>query len=101
MANFGINKAESLVLVGSGSGARGVGYNCDYVSEAVHSVNPLADIRCILDSPDFVPWWVKTEAGTCKGKDINDLEREHLLWGKKVDLILSSDWSIILILSSD
>ena len=31
VSTFGINQADSLVLVGSGTGARGVGYNCDYV----------------------------------------------------------------------
>ena len=31
VATFGINKADSVVLAGSGTGARGVGYNCDYV----------------------------------------------------------------------
>ena len=31
VATFGINKADSVVLAGSGSGARGVGYNCDFV----------------------------------------------------------------------
>jgi len=83
VASFGINSAESLVLAGSGTGARAVGYNCDYVSDALHSVNPGTEVRCILDSPDFTPWWVKTEE--CSGRDVNDVEREHLLWGKRVD----------------
>ena len=29
---FGLARAASLTLVGTGSGARGVGYNCDYVA---------------------------------------------------------------------
>ena len=28
---FGLAAARSVTLVGTGSGARGVGYNCDYV----------------------------------------------------------------------
>ena len=31
-SKFGLAKARSITLVGTGSGARGVGYNCDYVS---------------------------------------------------------------------
>ena len=85
MASFGINTAERVVLAGSGSGARGVGYNCDYVSEAITSVNPGADTRCLLDSPDLVPWWVRTEAETCRGRDLNTAEREQLLWAKQPD----------------
>ena len=85
VASFGINTAERVVLAGSGSGARGVGYNCDYVSEAISSVNPGADTRCLLDSPDLVPWWVRTEAETCRGRDLNTAEREQLLWAKQPD----------------
>jgi len=85
VSTFGINQADSLVLVGSGTGARGVGYNCDYVSDAFHTVNSRADVRCILDSPDFIPWWVRTEADQCKGQDYNALELEHFLWGKEAD----------------
>lgn len=85
VSTFGVNKASSVVLVGSGSGARGVGYNCDYVSDAIKTVNNRADVRCILDGPDFTPWWVKTDVASCKGKDINRLEQEHFLWGKVAD----------------
>ena len=48
-------------------------------------MNSRADVRCILDSPDFIPWWVRTEADQCKGQDYNALELEHFLWGKEAD----------------
>jgi len=32
LARFGLEKAASLTLVGTGSGAKGVGYNCDHVA---------------------------------------------------------------------
>merc|ERR1712117_724562 len=70
---------------GSGGGARGVAYNCDYVRDAITAVNPQTDVRCILDGPDLVPWWLKTEQDTCKGQDYNSLEQEHYLWGKQAD----------------
>ena len=54
-------------------------------SDAIKTVNNRADVRCILDGPDFTPWWVKTDAASCKGKDINRLEQEHFLWGKVAD----------------
>lgn len=56
-----------------------------YFSEALRSVNSRADVRCVLDAPDFVPWWVRTEADKCKGRDINSLEQEAVLWGKEAD----------------
>ena len=83
VANFGIDRAAEMVLVGSGAGARGVGYNCDYVGEAMRAVNPQLDMRCVLDSPDLVPWWVKTD--NCNGRDVNQMELQHLIWGRQVD----------------
>jgi len=58
VANFGIDQAESIVLIGSGSGARGVGHSCDYLAEAIANVNDKAEIKCILDGPDLLPYWV-------------------------------------------
>jgi len=85
VARFGIDRAESVVLVGSGAGARGVGYNCDFVRESINAVNPLTDVRCVADAPDFVPWWVKTEFDVCQDKDYDQLEVEKFLWGKEGD----------------
>ena len=83
VANFGIDRAERLVLAGSGSGARGVGHNCDYVGEAMRAVNPELAMSCVLDGPDLVPWWVKTD--DCNGRDLNEMELQHLIWGRQVD----------------
>ena len=83
VATFGIDRAERFVLAGSGAGARGVGFNCDYVAEAMVAVNPGVDVRCLLDGPDLVPWWVKTE--DCNGRDLNRMELQHLIWGRQVD----------------
>ena len=33
VGKYGIDQAESIILVGSGSGARGVGHGCDYLAE--------------------------------------------------------------------
>jgi len=85
VATFGIDRAESVVLVGSGAGARGVGYNCDFVSESLKAVNPLTDVRCVADAPDFVPWWVKTDFDVCQDKDYDQLEVEKFLWGREGD----------------
>ena len=54
---------------GSSKGSRGVGYNCDFVSESINAVNPLTDVQCVADALDFVPWGVKTEFDVCQGKD--------------------------------
>ena len=83
VANFGIDRAGEMVLVGSGAGARGVGHSCDYVAEAMRAVNPQLEMRCVLDSPDLVPWWVKTD--TCNGEDLNQMELQHLIWGRQLD----------------
>ena len=85
VARFGIDRAESVILVGSGAGARGVGYNCDFVSESINAVNPLTDVRCVADAPDFVPWWVKTEFDVCQDKDYDQLEVEKFMWGREGD----------------
>jgi len=85
VSRFGIDRAESVVLVGSGAGARGVGYNCDFVSESIKAVNPTADVRCIADAPDLVPWWVKTDDDVCQSKDYDQLEVEKFMWGREGD----------------
>ena len=70
-------------MAGSGAGARGVGFNCDFVAEAMVAVNPQVEVRCLLDGPDLVPWWVRTE--DCNGRDLNKMELQHLIWGRQVD----------------
>jgi len=76
---FGLDGARSLTLVGTGSGARGVGHNCDYAA----SLLPGVDVRCIADSPDMVPWWVRTD--DCQERDFEKEENEKILWGREDD----------------
>jgi hypothetical protein len=82
VSSFGINRATTLLLAGSGSGARGVGYNCDFVAEAMAEVNPSTNVRCLADSPDLSPWWVKRE-GQCNST--KKVEEEEKLWSRKAD----------------
>ena len=99
---FGIHLASEVLLVGSGSGARGVGYNCDFLATAIREVNSraqvlnitaldqttacfitLRQVRCIADSPDLVPWWVRSEE--CGGRGEERVEQEERLWGRRGD----------------
>merc|ERR1711892_501105 len=80
VARLGIERAGSVVLAGSCSGGRAVGYNCDFVSSAMRGVNPAVDVRCLADGPDFVPWWVRTDE-QCDDKDLRKVETEKNLWG--------------------
>jgi hypothetical protein len=41
---FGLEKAASVTLVGTGSGAKGVGYNCDHVARQKHN-KPVLDME--------------------------------------------------------
>jgi len=78
-SKFGLEGARSLSLVGTGSGARGVGYNCDYVASLLPSVR----VKCIADSPDMVPWWIKTD--DCDRRDYEKEEGVKNLWGRQED----------------
>ncbi|XP_023339498.1 uncharacterized protein LOC111709817 [Eurytemora carolleeae] len=78
-SRFGLARAASLTLIGSGSGARGVGYNCDYVA----SLLPGVPVKCIADSPDMTPWWVKSEE--CANRDYEKEEGEKIFWGRQDD----------------
>ncbi len=44
----------------TGSGARGVSHNCDFLSDSIATVNPSARVRCVLDGPDLAPYWVRS-----------------------------------------
>ena len=81
MANFGLNNARSVVLVGSGSGARGAARNCDFLAEAVATVNPRATVRCVLDGADYVPYWV--QAPDCR--TASRAEAQKFLWSRQDD----------------
>ena len=38
-------------------------YSCDYLAEAIANVNDKAEIKCILDGPDLLPYWVHDTIG--------------------------------------
>merc|ERR1712020_7057 len=80
---FNLFEASELVLSGSSAGAFGVGLNCDDVADWLHQANPDIKIRCVADSPDYIPWWV--HARNCK-KRKNDYQ--HFLngyWSREMD----------------
>jgi len=89
VAKYGIDQAENVVLVGSGSGARGVGHSCDYLSEAIATVNEAASVKCVLDGPDLIPYWLNDDVA----KDRCDTMEEDAfieettkeLWGRTDD----------------
>ena len=89
VANYGIDQAENVVLVGSGSGARGVGHSCDYLAEAIATVNEDASVKCVLDGPDLIPYWLNDDVA----KDRCDTMEEDAfieettkeLWGRTDD----------------
>ena len=89
VANFGIDQAKSIVLVGSGSGARGVGHGCDYLAEAIKNVNDKAEVRCVLDAPDLLPYWVHDPVAEerCESDNTEAFFEETTkeLWGRTDD----------------
>jgi len=89
VAKYGIDQAENVVLVGSGSGARGVGHSCDYLAEAIATVNEKASVKCVLDSPDLTPYWLNDEIAQKRCNETGDEafidETTKDLWGRTDD----------------
>jgi len=89
VGKYGIDQAESIILVGSGSGARGVGHGCDYLSEAIATVNEKASVKCVLDSPDLTPYWLNDEIAQQRcnetGSEAFIDEATKDLWGRTDD----------------
>merc|ERR1711872_1160340 len=52
---IGSNSIRQFTLMGVSAGAFGVAFNCDAVAAKVKSKDPNADVRCIMDSHDFIP----------------------------------------------
>jgi len=52
---IGTNSMRQFTLMGVSAGAFGVAFNCDAVAAAVKAKDPNADVRCIMDSNDFIP----------------------------------------------
>ena len=84
VANYGLDRAKEIILVGSGSGARGAARNCDFLSEAISTVSSSAKVRCVLDGVDLVPYWVNSPACFEDGRFVEE-EAEKFLWGRADD----------------
>jgi len=52
---IGTNRIGQFTLMGVSAGAFGVAFNCDDVAAVVKAKDPNADVRCIMDSHDFIP----------------------------------------------
>lgn len=52
---IGTNSMRQFTLMGVSAGAFGVAFNCDAVAAAVKAKDPNADVRCVMDSNDFIP----------------------------------------------
>jgi len=89
VGKYGIDQAESIILVGSGSGARGVGHGCDYLAEAIATVNEKASVKCVLDSPDLTPYWLNDEIAQQRCNETGSQafidEATKDLWGRTDD----------------
>jgi len=89
VAKYGIDQAENIVLVGTGSGARGVGHGCDYLSEAIATVNDKASVKCVLDGPDLIPFWlndaIAQQRCEATGQEAIIEETTKDLWGRTDD----------------
>ncbi len=35
-----------------------MGRSCDYLAEAIATVNEAAEVKCVLDGPDLTPYWL-------------------------------------------
>jgi len=81
---FNIANAEDVVLIGSGSGARGAARNCDFLAESIAKVNTAATIRCVLDGVDFVPYWVQSPNCFNDKHQIKE-ESQKYLWARQDD----------------
>ena len=48
------------MIICSGNSASGVARNCDYLADAISTVNIRTRVRCVLDGPsDFNPFWIQ------------------------------------------
>lgn len=82
VANHNMGNAQEIVLVGSGSGARGAARNCDFLADAVKTVNENTKVRCVLDGVDLFPYWVQSE--DCEDAKQKP-EAQKYLWDRQDD----------------
>ena len=85
---YDLHKARNIVLVGSGISGAAVGRTCDFLHDAVATVNGDVDVRCVVDgSPDFNPTWLGGQVPDCSSsvERDDDLEKTKFLWGRQDD----------------
>ena len=57
--NQDLRQLKQFVLMGYSAGAIGVASNCDDVAAMIREeVNNEVDVRCIMYSGDFFPYWI-------------------------------------------
>ena len=57
-----LSQLSQFVLMGFSAGAFGTASNCDDVAAMVgQGANNGVDVRCVMDSPDFAPYWIHDE----------------------------------------
>jgi len=81
--HFNLFQAKVFVLSGSSAGGFGVGLNCDDVADWLHHTNPDMIVRCVADSPDFIPWWVHSE--DCPRRDEDYQQFVNTYWKRDMD----------------
>merc|ERR1719264_2068683 len=84
VARFDVANAEDVVLIGSGSGARGPARNCDFLAESIATINPSTRVRCVLDGIDLVPYWVQSP-NCFTAEHRLKAESQKDLWGRQDD----------------
>ena len=81
--HFNLFEAKEFVLSGMSAGAYGVGLNCDDVSDWLHANNPDMKVRCVADSPDFIPWWVHSP--DCPRRSDGYQKSVNMFWSRDMD----------------
>ena len=75
---------DSPAMPGSSAGGFGVGLNCDDVAAWLTGANPAMRVSCVLDAPDFIPWWVHSHH--CPRREENYQAGLSQFWSREPDL---------------
>ena len=73
-----------------GNSASGVARNCDFLADAISTVNSRTRVLCVLDGPsDFTPFWIQdimtNKSDTCGKTEKQIVEDTKFLWGRRDD----------------
>ena len=88
-----LSQLSQFVLMGFSAGAFGTASNCDDVAAMVgQGANNGVDVRCVMDSPDFAPYWIHDEG--CE--PLENFKVATQFWqGKLVGIRLHYDYLLI------